>query len=135
MFRPTVLRPLTRTPRLLRTYKDNAPSASDPTKNPSMDQATPNSGDSGSSSSGPHSDTGSRTQTRIHTVDKQHGLDIQSNVSQKGMAEHAEAQKDGASMDRQTGGDGKKVSWDAEFPNKPKGPVIGMQDQVGGVEK
>lgn len=135
MFRPTVLRPLTRTPRLLRTYKDNAPNAPDPTKSSAMDKAVPNAGDSGSSSTGPHTDTGSRTQTRIHTVDKQHGLDVQSNTAQKGLADHAQAQKDAESMDKQTGGDGKKVSWDAEFPNKPKGPVIGMQDQVGGVEK
>jgi len=68
-----------------------------------------------------------------HTVDKDHGLDIQSDNANKGMADHANDQKSAGEQAKQAGGAGKKVSWDDEFPNKPKGPVIGLQDERGGV--
>ncbi|RPB19531.1 hypothetical protein L211DRAFT_871248 [Terfezia boudieri ATCC MYA-4762] len=65
-------------------------------------------------------------------VDKDHGLDVQSDNANKGMADHANAQRNAGEQAKQAGGAGKKVSWDDEFPHKPKGPVIGLQDERGG---
>ncbi|KAF8437397.1 hypothetical protein BGX38DRAFT_1145154 [Terfezia claveryi] len=67
-----------------------------------------------------------------NAVEKDHGLDVQSDNANKGMADHANAQRSAGEQARQAGGAGRKVSWDDEFPNKPKGPVIGLQDERGG---
>ena len=75
----------------------------------------------------------SQPSTRQHAVDKGHGLDVQSDNANKGMTDHENAQKNAGEQVKQAGGTGKKVSWDDEFPNKPKGPVIGLQDERGGV--
>lgn len=107
---------------------DRAPITPNPTAS-----STLTGGDHGSSDEGPHRDSGPLGPTTPHAVDKDHGLDIQSDYSHKGMADHANAQRDAAEQAKQAGGPGEKVSWEKEFPNKPKGPVIGMQDERGGV--
>lgn len=107
---------------------DRAPVTPNPTAS-----STLTGGDHGSSDEGPHRDTGARGPSTSHAVNKDHGLDVQSDNSHKGMAEHAKAQKDAGERAQQAGGAGSKVSWDNEFPNRPKGPIIGMQDERGDV--
>ncbi|KAF8470189.1 hypothetical protein BDZ91DRAFT_720120 [Kalaharituber pfeilii] len=79
------------------------------------------------------SDTGPSGGSTPHTTEKDRGLDVQSDSAHRGMEEHAQAQRDAAKIAEQAGGSGRKVSWNDEFPKKPPGPVIGMQDQTGGV--
>ena len=59
----------------------------------------------------------SQRPTKQHAVDKDHSLDVQSDNANKGMADHANAQRNAGEQAKQAGGAGKKVSWDDEFPN------------------
>jgi hypothetical protein len=69
-----------------------------------------------------------------HTTRKTYELDFQANASRRGMREREAAEKSEEKRIEQSGGGTTKVSWDEEFPKKPEGPIIGMQDERGGIK-
>lgn len=73
--------------------------------------------------------------SNTHVTRKDYVLDFHTSASRRGMKEREAAANSDASRTEQSGGGTEKVNWDKQFPGKPNGPIIGMQDERGGINQ
>lgn len=73
------------------------------------------------------------SESKTHTTEKNNVLDVQSAASKGGRRDRQSDQSDSSSAasERNKGDDTKTIKKD--FPEAPRGPVIGMNDERGGV--